>query len=181
MDGIKNERQIEFHALMDESGLSPAEIARRLEISEASISRYKKGIQTPSPSKIALLRRIVADIKEGTRNVSPNTDGVTGMRSADVNKAADALEEVHRADPEKFDALRQMIHVTHQSIKGVSSTVARAALGGASAAMEAARHEAPGSPPSPKADGSTSYKRGRAHDTVRKKKSRSATQGPAPK
>lgn len=99
MPFIKNEHQIAFSVLAEESGMKQVEIARRLHVTEATISRYLKGVQTPPPSKLDLLKRIVTDLK--------SVETVQGQNLAAIG-AARELSKTLAENPE----LRQEIFET---------------------------------------------------------------------
>lgn len=169
---INDYRQTEFLDLaqaLSETGIkTDTAIAQLLGVNKGLISRYRSGKSFAPPSKLALLRRIVDEAK--TKN-NPTPEGrVSNGRSEDVNKAADRLEEIHAADPDAFETVRQVILHTRNSVVKARPN----------SALKKALHEAGESPPSPGAGAPISYKRKRARGTARRSKSPPPSPGQAP-
>jgi len=175
---FKTPAGVEFCELQAVSGLSPAEISRRMEISEASVSKYLNGKVSPPPSRVSALRKIVAEIKGQTKYASADTENVSGMDHPEVRSDAAKLEDIRRGDPKKYQSLREVIGTYHST---VSSAAERTAAENAPAALRLALRPGPGSPPAHKAGAPISYKRKPKRGTGARSAKPPESPNPAPK
>jgi transcriptional regulator with XRE-family HTH domain len=121
----------EYAALVAESALRPAEIARRLPCSRASVSKILSGKQTPTAATLQSLRRLVSDIKserretfatqrrQGTEVMKyPNDDsGGSSLHENHLGKTMQKLEQISHAAPADFKTLESIITSYHKNIQ----------------------------------------------------------------
>jgi transcriptional regulator with XRE-family HTH domain len=77
LSAVKTIEQIEFLELFEMSGLSAAEVSRRLNISRGAVSMILKGTNSPSGSTLQLMRELVGPDKvfrAELREAAPRSD-----------------------------------------------------------------------------------------------------------
>lgn len=120
---LKDSKQTEFHELFNEAlkinqALKKQDIADVVGVKPPSVSNWLNGSRTPEEPKLMLMRRFVQDLRRSGPTAYPAgpVESVEGMKSEEVKADARKLEEIHASDPEKYQSLRHMIGMTHETI-----------------------------------------------------------------
>lgn len=118
-DGVISDE--EFNRLLDLTGWKTAEKMRRLSVSNATLSKWKSGLQHPRDSMKSLLLELIAREKPellGPRSVGPVIYGVTEGSGAEPlhdgpgNTDAEKLARLNDDDPEMHDAVMRLINAS---------------------------------------------------------------------
>lgn len=108
---------MEFHRLMDDSGLSPAEFARRMDMSKAQISKYLNWKTPVSKSRLSQAKRIAAEAKNPPVYSPAPQEAVIGMEAPEVRSASMKLQEIHSVDSDAFNTLHKVIGTYQIALK----------------------------------------------------------------
>lgn len=158
MEQFKNEQQIEFIALVRSAGWSPAQTARVLHLSKASVSRILSGQQTPRSHTLEALRNAVATHNKkifapleapGGNLTDAPADQLT---STEVFKILDDVRVIAETDPDKARQLGE-IAKTYRQASGNRPNL-RKETGEKPTSSAPVPDARPKSSPSPRADGS---------------------------
>ena len=114
MNLYKTETASEFAQLVRESGVRPAEIARRMKLSKPTISNYLSGKIPVPPSRLDSLKHIVAQIKGHGRYPDHPLETIAGMSDPELRRVSNKLAEIHRSDPQAFETVSQVIGMAHK-------------------------------------------------------------------
>lgn len=147
MSLYKTEAGAEFAQLVRVSKLRPAEIARQMRLSKATLSNYMSGKIAPPPSRMDALRRIVTDLGIATAEKYPAAPGerIITQDPPIVRAAGDMLKEIHDADPKGFETVHQVIvhyYSKRPAPKPVSSELAGKIVKAAERAVVSKRKKA---------------------------------------
>jgi len=136
----------EFIALFELSGWSQAEAARQLHLTRGGVNGIITGKASVSASTVELLRLKVALLGKPLDTAMQMRDSVPRC----PDPASTDLDWLKRNDPKSYESAKVVIHsLRESSVKGVSSTVASAAVASQGAASLAARLPHPKSPRKP--------------------------------
>lgn len=84
-------------ALRQQAGLSQAEIAKKIFISQPAYSKYEVGTSTPNPDTLAALAKVLntsVDYLIGGETSSPNAIRLNVLGSVPAGKAIEAIEDI---------------------------------------------------------------------------------------
>lgn len=99
---------IEFFALLEAAGWTPAEAARRLDMDRSVISQYKSGSTRPSSQTLSLLKMILSNERPGA--LAAAVEIKDGSMAAWERRIVDDLRWLHKEDRERvLDVVRTMI------------------------------------------------------------------------
>lgn len=156
----KNERQMEFSRLMErleEKGLRPADAARLLKVSKASVSKILSGEQTPREPTLDSFRRIVDE------QCGPNPPP-----AIEPQRGHQQLAELAEMSPAFHEAALATINKLHE--QAISSARLSGDVNKAFAAAGAAKRAAQALGRKPKAGGPSGHKPPPAGDAPPEKK-----------
>lgn len=122
MNNTKDQRQIEFLDLrkfLREHGYTDTAISEATGKTKGMVSKWLNDPEKiPPESVLILMRRIVKEIEARIGEKYPSrSETSVGMEEPDVRAAANKLGEIHRADPEKFRTVTEMIEIVHEKTK----------------------------------------------------------------
>ncbi len=133
----------EFLALLQTSGWTKAEAARRLEVTPSLISQYANGVTRPSPQMVRLFKLVLVSDRPAARNPAPA--GNAPGDATELQLVAAQLREIYEHDPAAFRHVVAMVDGVYRGLSALAlpplTRVSRAALPGALAQAHPLRSE----------------------------------------